>query len=224
MLYNVFMHDRHEKLLKAIVDIYMKTAEPVGSKILAETKDLEVSPATIRNDMAELEEAGYIWQPHTSAGRIPTLNGYQHYVDKLMEVKAASSADAKMISDLAKKDWRELAKFLVAKTNLAVIVGFAPNDLYYTGLFNLFSQPEFEDHRMVLSMSQVVDSLERAMHQVFYQVPSPKVLLGTQSPLGDNCALVATMKDQKLLSVLGPVRMDYGRVLGLFNEVVKVNK
>jgi len=213
--------DRHDKLLKSIVDIYLKTAEPVGSKLLADSEDFELSPATIRNEMAELEAEGYIWQPHTSAGRVPTLAGYQYYVESLMEIKPADSVEAKSIQQLAVKDLRGLAKFLVAKINLAVVVGFTPNDMYYTGLFNLFSQPEFEDHRMVLSMSQVVDSLERAMGRIFYQIREPRVLLGEQCPLGDNCALVGATVDTRFLAVLGPVRMDYGRILGLFNEAVK---
>ena len=215
------MTDRHDKLLKSIVDIYLKTAEPVGSKLLADSEDFELSPATIRNEMAELEAEGYIWQPHTSAGRVPTLAGYQYYVESLMEIKPANSVEAKSIQQLAVKDLRGLAKFLVAKINLAVVVGFTPNDMYYTGLFNLFSQPEFEDHRMVLSMSQVVDSLERAMGRIFYQIREPRVLLGEQCPLGDNCALVGATVDTRFLAVLGPVRMDYGRILGLFNEAVK---
>ena len=215
------MTDRHDKLLKSIVDIYLKTAEPVGSKLLADSEDFELSPATIRNEMAELEAEGYIWQPHTSAGRVPTLAGYQYYVESLMEIKPADSVEAKSIQQLAVKDLRGLAKFLVAKINLAVVVGFTPNDMYYTGLFNLFSQPEFEDHRMVLSMSQVVDSLERAMGRIFYQIREPRVLLGEQCPLGDNCALVGATVDTRFLAVLGPVRMDYGRILGLFNEAVK---
>ena len=215
------MTDRHDKLLKSIVDIYLKTAEPVGSKLLADSEDFELSPATIRNEMAELEAEGYIWQPHTSAGRVPTLAGYQYYVESLMEIKPADSVEAKSIQQLAVKDLRGLAKFLVAKINLAVVVGFTPNDMYYTGLFNLFSQPEFEDHRMVLSMSQVVDSLERAMGRIFYQIREPRVLLGEQCPLGDNCALVGATVDSRFLAVLGPVRMDYGRILGLFNEAVK---
>lgn len=197
----------------------MRTAEPVGSRLLADSQDFEISPATIRNDMAELEANGFIWQPHTSAGRVPTLAGYRYYVDSLMEIRPARAAEAKSIRQLAATDLRGLAKFLVSKTNLAVVVGFTPHDMYYTGLFNLFSQPEFEDHRMVLSMSQVVDSLERAMASIFDQFRVPQVLLGEQCPLGDNCALVGAALDKRLLAVLGPVRMDYGRILGLFKEI-----
>lgn len=221
------MDERHGKLLKSIIDIYTKTALPVGSSSLAGSKGFGVSPATIRNDMAELERAGYIFQPHTSAGRVPTASGYKYYIDNLMEVKAVQSAEAKAIRELYQNDLKQLAKLLADKTNLATIVGFAPNDLYFTGLFNLFSQPEFEDHRMVLSMSQVVDSMERAIADIYHSISGPQILFGNESHLGDNCSLVVTSFNaptSRLLAVLGPVRMDYSRVLGLFNEIVNIRK
>ena len=77
-------------MLRAIVEDYVATQEPVGSKALVERHDLGVSPATIRNDMAALEDEGYIAQPHTSAGRIPTDKGYRLFVDRLATVKPLS--------------------------------------------------------------------------------------------------------------------------------------
>lgn len=220
------MNDRHGKLLKSIVDIYTRTALPVGSSSLAGAKGLDVSPATIRNDMAELEEEGYIFQPHISAGRVPTRSGYKFYIDNLMELKPVSEADLRIIKDSYHDDLRQLAKFLVDKTNLASIVGFAPNDLYFTGLFNLFSQPEFEDHRLMLSMSQVVDSLERAVADIYHELAGPQILFGDQSRLGENCSLVVTSlgSEKNFLAVLGPVRMDYARTLALFKEIVNITK
>ena len=81
------MQDRQLEILRAIVDEYVATEEPVGSKVIAEKHGLGVSPATIRNDMAVLEDAGLIKQPHTSAGRIPTNSGYRMFVDKIAEIK-----------------------------------------------------------------------------------------------------------------------------------------
>lgn len=85
--------DRRLDVLRAIVEDYVQTREPVGSKVLAERHSLGVSPATIRNDMAALEEGGYIAQPHTSAGRVPTDKGYRLFVDRLAGVKALSPAE-----------------------------------------------------------------------------------------------------------------------------------
>jgi heat-inducible transcriptional repressor len=91
------LDDRKLEVLRAIVEDYVVTQEPVGSKALVERHHLGVSPATIRNDMAALEEEGYIRQPHTSAGRVPTDKGYRLFVDKLASVKPLSAAERRAI-------------------------------------------------------------------------------------------------------------------------------
>src|SRR5436189_2870081 len=89
--------ERRLAVLRAIVEDYVATEEPVGSKALVERHGLGVSPATVRNDMAALEDEGYITQPHTSAGRVPTDKGYRLFVDRLTTVKPLSSAERRAI-------------------------------------------------------------------------------------------------------------------------------
>ncbi|MGN6332070.1 MAG: heat-inducible transcriptional repressor HrcA [Motilibacteraceae bacterium] len=91
------VEDRRLAVLRAIVEDYVSTQEPVGSRALVERHSLGVSPATIRNDMAALEEEGYIAQPHTSAGRVPTDKGYRLFVDRLSQVKPLSPAERRAI-------------------------------------------------------------------------------------------------------------------------------
>jgi heat-inducible transcriptional repressor len=91
------LDDRKLEVLRAIVDDYVATQEPVGSRALVERHHLRVSPATVRNDMAVLEEEGYIRQPHTSAGRVPTDRGYRLFVDKLSTIKPLSPAERRAI-------------------------------------------------------------------------------------------------------------------------------
>ena len=93
------LEDRKLDVLRAIVEDYVSTQEPVGSKALVERHNLGVSPATIRNDMAALEDEGYIAQPHTSAGRIPTDKGYRLFVDRLSTVKPLSTAERRAIQN-----------------------------------------------------------------------------------------------------------------------------
>ena len=95
----VMLEDRRLAVLRAIVEDYVSTREPVGSKALVERHSLGVSSATIRNDMAALEEEGYIAQPHTSAGRVPTDQGYRAFVDRLSGVKPLSPAERRAISN-----------------------------------------------------------------------------------------------------------------------------
>src|SRR5216683_6002585 len=91
------LDDRKLAVLRAIVEDYVSTTEPVGSKSLVDRHNLDVSPATIRNDMAVLEEQGYIVQPHTSAGRVPTDKGYRLFVDRLSGIKPLSAAERRAI-------------------------------------------------------------------------------------------------------------------------------
>jgi heat-inducible transcriptional repressor len=91
------LDDRKLAVLRAIVEDFVSTNEPVGSKALVDRRNLDVSPATIRNDMAVLEEQGYIVQPHTSAGRVPTEQGYRLFVDRLSGVKPLSAAERRAI-------------------------------------------------------------------------------------------------------------------------------
>ncbi len=93
------LEDRRLAVLRAIVEDYVSTREPVGSRALVERHSLGVSSATIRNDMAVLEEEGYITQPHTSAGRVPTDLGYRAFVDRLSDVKPLSAAERRAISN-----------------------------------------------------------------------------------------------------------------------------
>ena len=89
------LDERKTKILHAIIQTYLETGEPVGSRTIAKASDLNLSSATIRNEMSDLEELGYIVQPHTSAGRIPSDKGYRFYVDHLMEEKDHEISDMK---------------------------------------------------------------------------------------------------------------------------------
>ncbi len=93
------LDERKRKILAAVIDAYIVTGEPVGSKTIASLPDIRVSPATIRNDMAVLEQLGYLEQPHTSAGRIPTYSGYRLYIDELMNAKAISDEEKRMLDE-----------------------------------------------------------------------------------------------------------------------------
>lgn len=119
------MTERKKKILRAIVDLYIQTAEPVGSKAVAALPGLGVSPATIRNEMSDLTELGYLEQPHTSAGRVPSPAGYRLYVDELMEgyrlsVDETASLNAVMEQKLQQFDQAmgQIGKLISQLTNL----------------------------------------------------------------------------------------------------------
>lgn len=120
------LDERKTKILNAIIKNYMETGEPVGSRTISKYTDLNLSSATIRNEMADLEELGYIVQPHTSAGRIPSDKGYRFYVDHLMEEKNEEISDMKnfVIEHTEKMEQvlQQVAKILANNTNYATMV------------------------------------------------------------------------------------------------------
>lgn len=142
------LDDRKVKILQAVIRNYLETGEPVGSRTISKYTDLNLSSATIRNEMSDLEELGYIIQPHTSAGRIPTDKGYRFYVDNLMEERVQEIENMKV--DLEKKvDKVEtllqyVAKFLAVNTNYASMV----------------TKPSFVPHKKVklIQISEVDES------------------------------------------------------------------
>ncbi len=98
------MNDRKLKILAAVIDEYIMTGEPVGSKTIASLPDINVSAATVRNDMAALEQLGYLEQPHTSAGRVPTFSGYRLYIDKIMSHNKLSDEEIKRLDEMLDKE------------------------------------------------------------------------------------------------------------------------
>lgn len=124
------LDERKEKILKAIIQTYLETGEPVGSRTISKYSDLNLSSATIRNEMSDLEEMGYIIQPHTSAGRIPSDKGYRFYVDQIIREKdnQVSEMQELMIKRVDRVELllKQLAQLLANNTNYATLIS-GPN-------------------------------------------------------------------------------------------------
>ena len=122
----VTLDERKKKILKAIIKTYMETGEPVGSRTISKYADLNVSSATIRNEMSDLTDMGYIIQPHTSAGRIPSDKGYRLYVDELMKEKEEEISEIREMmiekTDKMEKMLKQVAKVLASNTNYATMI------------------------------------------------------------------------------------------------------
>ena len=112
------MDERKKRVLSAIINDYIANAEPVGSRTITKKYDLGVSPATIRNEMSDLEDEGYIEQPHTSAGRIPSAKGYRYYVDHLMRRERLSAAQLRQIREFMASGLSEMDHFMRACCNM----------------------------------------------------------------------------------------------------------
>lgn len=208
---------RQQSLLKAVVDNYIHTAEPVGSQTLASSGNFDLSAATLRNELRALEEAGYLTHPHTSAGRIPTEAGYALYVESLMEEESLSDQtrhgiDAVLLSehDTVRKA-KAAARYIANDLGLAVIVIFEKESLYYTGISQLFAQPEFRDYAKALNISSLFDQVEDHVDAIYEAAKGTHVCFGSKNPLGSFCGSVIKPFHDNVFLTLGPIRMNYAR-------------
>lgn len=238
------MTERQQKLLHCIISEYIKTAQPVGSTCVVDK--LNVSSATIRNEMACLTEDGYLSQPHTSAGRTPTVQGFEYYVEHLLvkrtptktekqalnkgrqKVRAVGERDSKEEQEMAMK---YLTQEVAALSGELSILVFDGDNFYYTGLSYLFNQPEFAEQEVVYNISYVVDHLDRIMTDIFNNLgDETEILIGKKNPFSELCGAIFTRcqlpsrRDHSIMGLLGPVRMDYSKNLGLINYVKELLK
>lgn len=213
---------RQETLLRTIIRDYTASAKPVSSGQLVDDGQLDVSPATVRNDMAALEDAGFLQQPYTSAGRIPTEKAWRWYVQQIDESAKVAKKDQEHLQAIAKEYGsadqvllRQLAKALAELVEESVIVAFDKTDMYYTGLSNLFNQPEFDNVDVLQNLSRVVDHLDVVMANMFERIRGDiQVLVGTENPISPQCGTILGRYDlakhpSGVIGILGPLRQDY---------------
>ena len=220
------MNSRKEQLLQLIIEEYVDSTEPVGSQFLIESSDLEWSAATVRNEMRELEDTGYLTHPHTSAGRIPTEAGYRYYVDHLMSASSPKKSVARRLQESLRmsesftEEPKAVAKQVSELAGAAVIIALDPDTVYYTGLGNLFSQPEFFDSVRAIDISSEFDHCEEHIESIFDAVEQDQttVLIGSEHEFGADCSLVATrLGSEALMAIVAPMRMRYAQSVGLMN-------
>ncbi|TAN32737.1 DeoR family transcriptional regulator [Patescibacteria group bacterium] len=224
------MDTRRQKLLILVIENYIDSAEPVGSKFLVSDADLDWSEATVRNDLRALEEEGYLTHPHTSAGRVPTERGYRFYLKNLDLNKVKISKRDNDVLGMSMKEARDvelryknLARSLAELSGETVLFAVSPEKVYFTGLSNLFSKPEFHALELIADLSQILDHCDRCLDQFFSEEEvggEPKFFLGREHSFGDMLsALAFSGGPESLLVMLGPMRMDYRRNYALMNKI-----
>lgn len=235
---------RQTQILKALIEEYIETAEPVGSEALDKKYNLGVSPATIRNEMVALTRLGYLRQPHTSAGRIPSPIAMKFYIDQLMEERQMSLADEVKAKEEvwdSRNDLDELleeaTKSLAERTRNVAVAATDKGKVWHAGYANIFMNPEFSDVRACADLFSFLEEADRLQELFFERAPSGSpidVLFGEElgwpelNPIG----IVATHFNIKgtngVLGVIGPVRLSYPTVIpvlryfrGLLEEVAR---
>lgn len=227
------MTERQQAILVAIIEQYAEIAVPVGSVTLA--KLFGVSSATIRSEMARLEELGMIAQPHTSAGRVPTDKGYRFYVNRLTESdqesqvaqqiqldRSAKAIETRVQTHANRAD-RAIRSAVDSLVDLTRNMGLATigDELYLSGMSNLFSHPEFADGMHVQAVARLIDNLEPWLREVAPNEPL-NVYIGSENPIGKSsgASLIISrfrspFSNHSYIGVLGPTRQDYARTMRL---------
>jgi heat-inducible transcriptional repressor len=224
------MTDRQVQILSSIIEQYAEVAAPVGSVTLA--KLFHVSSATIRSEMAKLEEFGFIEQPHTSAGRIPTDKGYRFYVNLLTQNEEIPQLDRgtraleARVSGTGQSADRTIRSAVDSLVDLTGNLGLATigDELYLAGMGNLFSQPEFLQGANVQSVARLLDNLEPWLREASPNEPL-NVYIGTENPIGKTSGATLIISrfrspysDNSYIGVLGPTRQSYARVMRLVRQ------
>lgn len=221
------MDSRQELILNTIISEHIETGLPVASAALVRKYNLDISAATVRNEMAALEMGGYIAQPHTSAGRVPTELAYNLYLKKLKIKKLAKTCSDNIDTLLETKNeisFKEIAKLISQVSGNAVFWAFHKHNLYYTGISNLFQQPEFARINVIHDISGVIDRLDEIIGNLIEETEmGTHTTIGSSNPFGNifgtTLAKYRLNGNTGMFGVIGPVRMDYEKTISLIEYV-----
>ncbi len=220
---------RQTQILKSLIDEYIETAEPVGSEALDKKYNLGVSPATIRNEMVSLTKTGFLRQPHTSAGRIPSPKAMKFYVEQLMEEKQMSlTEEVKAKEEVwdSRNDLplllEEVVHALAERTNSLAIATIDEGKSWHSGYSNVFLNPEFADLEICSSIFTFLEETKRLQELFFEKVlgESPvEVVFGEElgwagmSPIGIVATRFNVGEKRGALGIIGPVRLSYPTII-----------
>jgi transcriptional regulator of heat shock response len=231
--------ERKLQILQAIVSDFIRTAEPVGSRTLSRKYNMGISPATIRNEMADLEEMGYLTHPHTSAGRVPSDSAYRLYVNKLMEKYELAESEKKRIRATLKANINELEKtirhaseLLSELTNLTSFATVQEDmyrvQLFLEGMTRMFSHPEFNSVERARDFLAMVDHRDDFTATISRRDDGITITIGGENPgeiMPDSSIISATYHVGGYyvgkLGVIGPTRMRYSEITSVIEYMTK---
>ncbi len=224
--------ERQKQILQIAVEEYIRRASPVSSQLLEDQGRLRVSPATIRNEMKQLEEKGFLEQPHTSAGRIPTDQGYRFFVNTLFEKNGNSEQE---IFDLPFQNEDEiqmihgLVRALAGQSSNLAFVYLEDEKLgWKEGWEELLKEPEFEARESLLRLAAFLEDFEEAIGD-FEVAERIKIFIGKENPFSSirDFSIIVSGCDfgefkQGLLGIIGPKRMAYRKNIRLIRSVLRL--
>lgn len=229
--------ERQEKILNKVIQEYINSVQPVSSQLLERKGSFRISPATLRIEMQQLTDEGYLFQPHTSAGRMPTDKGYRFFVDNLLKEEALGFEEDKFFDEIEKieKEMKNSLQFAQALTkriaeltsNLAM--SYLPEEkiVLKEGWVRILKEPEFEDANCLLKFAETVDDCEKNIEKFFKNSLGFEIYIGKENPLlkVENFTIIFSRchfpNEEGIVAILGPKRMAYQKNIGLINSIVK---
>ena len=227
------MNERRKYILYTIIKEHIKTGAPVGSSVLVDKYKLDVSSATVRNEMAELEKENYIMQPYTSAGRVPTEKAYNLYLESIAPKKPAEIEMKTLnglLDNLNESNYKQLAKEISKFSGQAVFWAIERHNFYYTGISNLLQQPEFVHLNNIFAISTIIDKMDEIIEKIFDELSiGVHTLIGSANPFSNFCSTIISKYEVDrrtgMFGILGPLRMNYDKNLSLVTFInEKLNK
>ena len=236
----VVMDEHQKSLLFAVINEYIKNAQPVSSKWIAECGDFDASTATLRNELALLDEDGFLYQPHTSAGRVPTDKGYRTFVNMLLdeiESRTKEETIARVLQQIMRLRaeehslFAELGRTLASLSSSTVFSGPISKEkiMFKSGIHEVLSQPELEDLSMRKHFGDIVDSMEANL-KAFLSIlenDKPTVLIGKENPINnakDFSMIIMKHRifggEDGIIVMFGPKRMNYEKNLRLLQTLI----
>jgi len=205
--------------LSFVVRNYVRTAEPVSSSCIRDGLLLEESPATIRSIVAVLDQAGFLEQPHVSAGRIPTDRAYRYFVDNLMSDADLRMKEASRIQKAARREYEEVGRFFADALKLLSIVNIGRGHFAGHGFSGLLKEPEFRQSELVADIGYMLDHVEE-IFDVYRRASRDEkdIFIGRENPFSraSDCGVFYIESDGRgrrgSMLLVGPKRMDYEKV------------
>lgn len=233
------MNKRKEEILKSIISDYIDRKAPVSSSALQKKNDFDLSSATLRNEMLDLEREGFLEQPHTSAGRVPSDKGYRYYIDRLMKQRNIEGQEEyilkKKIVEYKNKygeTTKTVTKILASETgNLAISTVIKKREIYNCGMTELLKEPEFEKVNDFCNIASLCDFIDDNLDKVNETTKGNKevqIYVGQENPIieVDNCSMVISNfekgREKGFIALVGPKRMKYDKNISLINYLTKI--
>lgn len=243
--------ERQVEILNKIIQDYIDFAQPISSEFLEKKHNFGISPATIRIEMQKLTDLNFLYQPHTSAGRIPTDKAYRFYVNRLLKtggiekslqspslIRANKRMDEiiKNLSKESKEEFlkfsQEITKFLAFFSSNFVLSYLCDEEIFWKeGWQEIFEEPEFQNANSVKNFFETIEEFEKDIEDFIPENSQTQIYIGgeNQIPQAKEFSIISARycfpnKEEGILSILGPKRMTYARNIGIMNSLKKLLK